>query len=88
MNDLTLNWKRISKGLPRAKNSSRLNNKRLTVTLLLPDITGSFDLEETSNSVSHIIFSLHYLTVEIGVLLVVVILVGRVAFSRCFIILG
>jgi hypothetical protein len=33
MNDLTLNWKRISKGLPRAKNSSRINNnKRLTVT--------------------------------------------------------
>ena len=32
MNDLTLNWKRVSKGLPRAKNSSRTNNKRLTVT--------------------------------------------------------
>jgi len=32
MNDLVLNWKRISKGLPRAKNSSRINNKRLTVT--------------------------------------------------------
>jgi hypothetical protein len=32
MNDLVLNWKRISKGLPRAKNSSRTNNKRLTVT--------------------------------------------------------
>ena len=53
-----------------------------------PDITGSFDLEETSNSVSHIIFSLRYLTVEVLVVIVVVVLVGRVAFSRCFIILG
>ena len=74
MNDLTLNWKRISKGLPRAKNSSRTNNKRLTVTSAVsPDITGSFDLEETSNSVSHIIFSLRYLTVEVLVILVVLV---------------
>ena len=28
MNDLILNWKRISKGLPRAKNLSRINNKQ------------------------------------------------------------
>ena len=90
MNDLTLNWKRISKGLPRAKNSSRINNKAADCDFCsCPDITGSFDLEETSNSVSHIIFSLHYLTVDVlVVLLVVVVLVGRVAFSRCFIILG